>query len=87
MKVIQIKDIIRKDVPIYYRMFYSGVLVLDLMNTTVERQLDFTVETMPTGVKAITAALAQPVDYPLVPLIKEIKKHINDLSDRGKLPV
>jgi hypothetical protein len=27
------------------------------------------------------------VDYPLVPLMKEIKRYINDLSDEGKLPV
>ncbi|MDR0554354.1 MAG: hypothetical protein LBG76_06110 [Treponema sp.] len=57
------------------------------MNTEVERQIDFTVETMPTGHKEITVTMPDPIDYPLIPLTKQIKTFINDLSDAGKLPV
>jgi hypothetical protein len=86
MKVLQVKDIERKDVPIYYRRLFSGILVLDLLNSTVERVIDFTIETKPTGARDILITLTEPVDYPLVPLLKEIKKYLNELDDSGGLP-
>jgi hypothetical protein len=86
MKVLQVKDIERKDVPIYYRRLFSGILVLELLNKTVERAINFTIETKPTGVRDILVTLAEPVDYPLVPLMKEVKKYLNELDDSGGLP-
>ncbi|MDR2069794.1 MAG: hypothetical protein LBP81_00035 [Treponema sp.] len=86
MKVLQIKDIERKDVPIYYRRLFSGILVLELVNKQIERAISFTIETKPTGARDILVTLADPVDYPLVPLMKEIKKYLNELDDSGELP-
>ncbi|MDR2741806.1 MAG: hypothetical protein LBB98_06585 [Treponema sp.] len=86
MKVLQVKDITRKDVPIYYRRLFSGILVLELLNKTVERAIDFTIETKPTGARDILVTLAEPVDYPLIPLMKEVKKYLNELDDSGGLP-
>jgi hypothetical protein len=86
MKVLQVKDIERKDVPIYYRRLFSGMLVLELLNTTVERAIDFTIETKPTGVRDILVTLAEPVDYPLIPVLKEVKRYLNELDDSGGLP-
>ncbi|MDR1956492.1 MAG: hypothetical protein LBQ30_06515 [Treponema sp.] len=87
MKVLEIKDIIRKDVPIYYRMFFSGIAVLDMMNKLVERPIDFSIEIKPTGQKEILVTMGIPVDYPLVPLIKELKQFIDKLDSRGSLPL
>jgi hypothetical protein len=86
MKILSIKNIIRKDVPIYYRRLFSGTVVLELMAKEVERIVDFTIETKPTGMKEITVSLSEPVDYPLVPLVKELKAYLNDLDDTGGLP-
>jgi hypothetical protein len=86
MKILQVKDIERKDVPIYYRRLFSGTLELELMNKSLERIIDFIIETKPTGQKEIFITLAEPVDYPLVPLMKEVKKYLNDLDDAGGLP-
>lgn len=87
MKVLEIKEIVRKDVPIYYKMFYSGVAVMELVNASVERQIDFSMEMKPTGQKQILITLNKPVDYPLVPLLREIKKYINTLDQNGALPL
>jgi hypothetical protein len=87
MKILQVKDIQRKDVPIYYRRLFSGIVVLELLNKTVERAMDFTIETKPTGARDIFVTLAEPVDYPLVPLMNAVKKHLTDLDDSGGLPV
>jgi hypothetical protein len=86
MKILAIKDIERKDVPIYYRRLFTGVAVLDLLNKNVERRIDFLIETKPTGHKEISITLIEPVDYPLVPLMKELKNYVFSLDDSGDLP-
>jgi hypothetical protein len=86
MRVLSIKDIMRKDVPIYYRRLFSGVAVLELVKEPVERRIDFSIETQPTGVKVISVSFAEPVDYPLVPLNRELKKYIDSLDVAGGLP-
>jgi hypothetical protein len=86
MKIRHIKDIIRKDVPIYYRRLFSGIVEMELLDKPVERTIDFTIETKPTGQKQISVALAEAVDYPLVPLMRELKKYISDLDEDGGLP-
>jgi hypothetical protein len=87
MKIIDLKDIQRTDSPIYYRRFYSGVLSMEIMAKTVESKIDFKIEMMPTGKKDISITFDQPVDYPLVPLMKELKKYLDELDRSGQLPV
>ena len=86
MKIIEIKDIVRKDVPIYYRRLYTGVAVLELINKNAEVPLSFQIEQKPTGQTEITITSMGEVDYPLVPLRRELKKAIGDLDSNGNLP-
>ena len=86
MKIIEIKNLIRKDVPIYYRRLYSGLLVLEMINKLIEVPLDFQIEQKPTGEIDISLSLSQTIDYPLVPLQRELKKFIGELDSGGKLP-
>jgi hypothetical protein len=86
MRIVSIKDIIRKDVPIYYRRLFSGVAVMELIKEPVERRIDFSIETKPTGIKDISISFTEPVDYPLVPLNQELKKYIDKLDLSGGLP-
>ena len=87
MKITAIKNIVRKDVPIYYRRLYSGLAVMELVNKPTEVPLDFQIEQKPTGQIEIGITLSQKIDYPLVPLQKELKKFIGELDSAGKLPV
>ena len=86
MRIIAIKDLIRKDVPIYYRRLYSGTLVIEIFTSTVESHIDFTMETKPTGISEVIINKIDEVDYPLLPLIKEVKKFLSVLDDTGGLP-
>ena len=87
MKVIEIKDLTRKDVPIYYRRFYSGSVVLELMNgVVVDIALSFQIEHKPTGHVEILITSMGEVDYPLVPLKRELKLFIGNLDSSGQLP-
>ena len=83
---MEIKNIIRKDVPIYYRRVFSGILIIELFHKTVESRIDFTLETKPTGIKEVIINNMDSVDYPLLPLKREIKKFISALDNTGGLP-
>jgi hypothetical protein len=86
MKVITIKDMVRKDVPIYYRKLYTGVAVLELTKDPADYRIDFAIEYKPTGQKEIVVSFVDTVDYPLVPVIKELKTFIDNLEAAGGLP-
>ena len=86
MKIIVIKDIVRKDVPIYYRKLYTGVAVLELTKGPNDYRIDFAIEYKPTGQKDISVTFLDDLDYPLLHLIKELKKHIDGMESGGILP-
>lgn len=86
MKIVDIKNIVRKDVPIYYRRLYSGIAVLELLNNALEVPLEFQIEHKPTGQTEVGVTLSEKVDYPLVPLQKELKNFVSALDSAGKLP-
>jgi hypothetical protein len=87
MTVVEIKDMVRKDVPIYYRRVYDGLVVVEIAGKNYDMRINWTIETSPLGIKETTITMADKVDYPLVPLLKEIKKKIEYLDSEGKLPI
>jgi hypothetical protein len=86
MRIVQLKNIERKEVPIYYRRLYSGIVEFEFLDRLEERLIDFTIEVKPTGQKDVFVTMPDPVDYPLVPLRKELKKFLINLDDTGQLP-
>jgi len=86
MKIISIKDMIRKDIPIYYRKLFTGVAVIEMNNGPEDYRIDFSIEYKPTGQKDITITFIDKIDYPLIPLNRELKKFINDLEIAEALP-
>jgi hypothetical protein len=86
VRILEIKNIVRKDVPIYYRRLYSGDAVLELINKPVETPVEFRIEHKPTGQTEISVTFPKKPDYPLVPLVKELKNFICVLDSEGKLP-
>ena len=86
MKVITVKDIVRKDIPIYYRLLYTGVAVLELTKSAENFRIDFSIEIKPTGQKEIVVTFLDDIDYPLVPVVKELKNYIANMHSNGMLP-
>jgi hypothetical protein len=82
----QLKNIVRKDVPIYYKQFYTAEAEIELLGGVIETIVEFSLEMKPTGTKEIMITLQQDIDYPLVPLITELKKKIIALDQNAKLP-
>jgi hypothetical protein len=85
MKVIAVKDIVRKDIPIYYRLLYTGVAVIEVTKTA-DYRIDFSIEIKPTGKKDINVSFLDEVDYPLLPIVKDLKALIDDMHSNGTLP-
>ena len=86
MRIIEIKDIVRKDFPIYYRRFYTGIAVMEFVSKPMEIPLEFMIEHKPTGNIDISTTFPEKVDYPLIPLQRELKKFIGDLDSGRQLP-
>ncbi|MDR1429664.1 MAG: hypothetical protein LBI85_05195 [Spirochaetaceae bacterium] len=87
MQVLDLRNIQHKDSPIYYRRFYAGTIVMEIMRQNVERDIEFTIETTPLGSKNIKVTFSGPVDYPMVPLLKEVKSYLDEFDRKGGLPV
>ena len=87
MMIKEIKDIKRKDTPIYYRMIFSGIAVIEMAGKTSNLAIDFTLETKPTGFKDIIISFNETPEYPIIPLKKDIKAKIEDLDANAKLPL
>jgi hypothetical protein len=85
--VKQLKNIVRKDLPIYYKLFYEAVAEIEFMGRDTETAIEFSLETKPTGMKEVLVTIQQGVDYPLVPLVKELKNTIMTLDRNAKLPL
>jgi hypothetical protein len=86
MKIVTLKDMIRKDVPIYYRMLYTSVAVIELNNKQNDYRIDFSLEIKPTGAKEVSVTFIDNVDYPLVPVVRELKRYIIELDNADGLP-
>jgi len=87
MRIAALKNIVRKDVPIYYRRLFSGILEIELINKTVESHINFTVETKPTGINEVIINEMGEVEYPLLPLRKAVINYISLLDETGGLPL
>lgn len=86
MRIVAVKDIVRKDIPIYYRLLYTGVVVLELTKSPADYRIDFSIEVKPTGQKEINVSFLDDLDYPLLPVVKELKKYIESMHNNGTLP-
>ena len=86
MKLSQISNIVKKNVPLHYRNEYSATAVFDVADgKTLSRRIEFVVEMSPIGAKDIRINFVDPLDYPLVPVLKSLKEEINLLDRKGSL--
>lgn len=86
MKLTQIADIVKKNVPLHYRNEYTANAVFDLNEgKTLSRRIEFVVEMSPIGSKDIRINFVDPIDYPLVPVLKSLKEEIQVLDRKGSL--
>jgi hypothetical protein len=86
MRVLEIKNITKKNIPLHYRNEFSGMAVMELPpDKREEKPLEFILERSATGDLHIKVHLLESIDYPLLPALRHLREHIFDMERRGKL--
>ena len=87
MKIVELINLDKKDIPLHYRNEYSGTAVFKTKtDDRIEKKVEFVLERLATGEKEIEINFLDDIEYPLLPLTNELKQHILELDKKGKLP-
>jgi hypothetical protein len=65
---------------------YTGVAVIDFNDKSADFRIDFSIEYKPTGQREINISFIDTIDYPLIPVNRELKKIITEMDSNGGLP-
>ena len=86
MKLVEITNIVKKDVPLHYRREFSGsALFCDTHDRQVVSAVNFAIEYKHSGHFDVSVNLSGSINYPLIPAIRMLKAHIIALEKRGAL--
>ncbi|MBO7582335.1 MAG: hypothetical protein IKX70_08215 [Treponema sp.] len=86
MKVMELANLKREDVQIFYIRKYAATAVLDLTARTANVDIEFSIEMNSFGNKDFSLSIKNQIDYPLIPIRKSILEYITKLEMEGKLP-
>jgi hypothetical protein len=86
MKVLELRDLSRKETGIYYRREFSGKAVLEARGKAGEFPLSFVIENRPVGGPEISVILEADPSWPLLPVVTSIKHLVREMDKSGKLP-
>ncbi|MBN2618158.1 MAG: hypothetical protein JXR64_07570 [Spirochaetales bacterium] len=87
MRVVKIINIVRKDVPLYYRNKYSAIAELELSETKlINIKIEFAVEVTPISGKVYSIEEIDDIDYPTIPVKKALVQEIQNYDREGLLP-
>ena len=85
MRVVELQNLAREDVQIFYIRKYTATAVLDLTARTANVDISFSIEMDPLGCKNFSLSIKTQIDYPLIPIRKTILDYITNLEVEGKL--
>ena len=86
MRVVELQNLVREDVQIFYIRKYAATAVLDLTARTANVEIEFSIEMNSFGNKDFSLSIKNQIDYPLIPIRKSILEYITKLEMEGKLP-
>ncbi|MCQ2585915.1 MAG: hypothetical protein MJ185_10020 [Treponema sp.] len=86
MKVLEFKNLTREEGQIFYMRKYACDAVLELPTTSLETKISFAIEMNPFGVRTVNIAFSEPLNYPVLPVMKVLKEYIIKQDLDGHLP-
>ena len=87
MKVEAIADIERVPLAVDYRRIYRGTALISIGDRTVPgSRIEFALELSPFGGHEVSITFLESADYPLIPAMKLLKNHIQNLDRDHQLP-
>ena len=86
MKILEIRNLVKKDLPLHYRNEFSCSVVYEAVSRKQEeKRVEFSVERDALGKVDIRVSIIDEIDYPLVPAMNSLKSYFLDLDKKGQL--
>ena len=85
MVVSKLVDIERKESHIYYMQDFTATMVYSVVGKEKKGRISFCVEHKPTGEMVISVRFIDDIDYPLLPVIIDLKTTIKKLIETNEL--
>jgi hypothetical protein len=85
MKVVELKELSKREATIHYIKEYTAVAVLESNHGRTEADIAFTLELKALGPPGVSVRVLDPVDWPLLPVMRAIRAYIVDLEGSGRL--
>lgn len=86
MKVVELRDLSRRESPVHYIKELTAVAVIEWNQRQSESDVAITLEHKPLGPPDVHVHLLDAVDWPALPVIHAIKDYVADLESKGRLP-
>jgi len=86
MKVVELRDLNRRESPVHYIKELTAVAVIEWETKQSESDIAITLEHKPLGPPDVRVRLLDTVDWPALPVIHAIKDYVIELERAGKLP-
>jgi hypothetical protein len=85
MKVVELREIRRRETHLHYIREFTAVAVLESNAAKCVKNVSFTVEHKALGPPDINVRVLDSVDWPLLPVVRAIRTHLYDLERKGNL--
>jgi hypothetical protein len=86
MKVVELRELCRRESPVHYIKELTAVAVLEWNGRQTESEVSITLEHKPIGSPDVHVHLLDSIDWPALPVIHAIKDHVIQLERDGRLP-
>jgi len=85
MVVSKLEDIERKESHIYYMQDFTATMIYSVVGKEKKGRIAFSIEHKPTGEMVISVRFIDDIDYPLLPVIIDLKTTIKKLIETNVL--
>lgn len=85
MQILDLTDIDENKGHIFYRRTYNAIAVIEIPKQIIKVPVFFCIEVEPLGKKNVEIEFKEKLDYPLLPIIKELKDLILAKDKEGTL--
>jgi hypothetical protein len=86
MKVVELRDLSRRESPVHYIKELTAVAVIEWNDRQSESDIAITLEHKPMGPPDVHVHLLDTVDCPTLPVIHAIKDYVVGMERAGRLP-
>ncbi len=86
MKVVELRELYRRESPVPYIKELTAVAVLEWNERQSESDVAITLEHRPMGPPEVRVHLLDTVEWPTLPVIHAIRDYVTEMEKTGRLP-